>query len=98
MSIKTCLKLVFYYGNIEISNTPSKVLKNGKHKIRVAVSHNQKTSYIVQDVIIDNIKQFKDGRIDETDDKTLWCVSPNFREFKILKQDVIEISHVFFMG
>ena len=43
-------------------------------------------------------RMIKRLHIDDEDDKTLWCVSPNFREFKILKQDIIEISHVFFYG
>lgn len=43
-------------------------------------------------------RMIKRLRLDDIDDKCLWCVSPNFREFKILKQDVIEISHVFFYG
>lgn len=42
---------------------PTKKLKDGTHKIRVAISHKQKTSYIVQSVIIDSETQFKDGRI-----------------------------------
>lgn len=43
-------------------------------------------------------RMIKRLRIDEDDHKCLWCVSPNFHEFKILKSDVIEVSHVFFYG
>lgn len=43
-------------------------------------------------------RMIKRLRIDEDNDNILWCVSPNFREFKILKADVLEISHVFFYG
>lgn len=42
---------------------PAKVLTNGKHKIRIAVSHNSKTRYIVTDVIVDNSKQFRNGQV-----------------------------------
>ena len=42
---------------------PAKVLKGGKHKIRIAVSHLSETRYIVTDIIIDNAKQFKNGQI-----------------------------------
>ncbi|MFA6813432.1 MAG: site-specific integrase [Bacteroidaceae bacterium] len=42
---------------------PTKVLKNGKHKVRIAVSHNQDTRYIVTNVIIDSEKQFKEGQV-----------------------------------
>lgn len=43
-------------------------------------------------------RMIKRLRADDTDGNILWCVSPNFREFKILKTDIIEISHVFFYG
>lgn len=43
-------------------------------------------------------RMIKRLRIDKSDNNILWCVSPNFHEFKIMKQDVIEISHVFFYG
>lgn len=42
---------------------PTKILKDGTHKIRVAVSHNQKTSYIIQNIVIDSELQFKNGQI-----------------------------------
>lgn len=42
---------------------PTKVLKNGTHKIRIAVSHQQKTSYIVQSIAIDSLTQFRNGQI-----------------------------------
>jgi site-specific recombinase XerC len=42
---------------------PTKVLKNGKHKVRIAVSHNQITRYIVTNVVLDSEKQFKDGQV-----------------------------------
>jgi len=43
-------------------------------------------------------RMIKRLRVDNNDNNILWCVSPNFHEFKIMKQDVIEISHVFFYG
>lgn len=42
---------------------PAKVLKDGKHKIRIAVSHKQDTRYIVTRHIVDNEKQFKSGLV-----------------------------------
>lgn len=42
---------------------PAKVLKGGKHKIRISVSHNGETRYIVTDIIIDSEKEFKNGTI-----------------------------------
>lgn len=43
-------------------------------------------------------RMLKRLRIDDNDKSILWCVSPNFNEFKILKEDILEISHVFFYG
>lgn len=49
--------------NLNAVIVPAKELKGGKHKIRIAVSHNSKTRYIVTDITIDSAKEFKDGRI-----------------------------------
>lgn len=43
-------------------------------------------------------RMLKRLRVDEKDESVLWCVSPNFKEFKIFKEDILEISHVFFYG
>jgi len=42
---------------------PAKVLTSGKHKIRIAVSHNSETRYIVTDVVVDNTRQFRNGQV-----------------------------------
>lgn len=42
---------------------PAKVLKGGKHKIRISLSHNGKTRYILTDIIIDKTTQFSGGFI-----------------------------------
>lgn len=49
--------------NLRAIIVPAKVLKGGKHKVRIAVSHNAKTRYIVTNIIIDSDKEFKDGQI-----------------------------------
>lgn len=41
----------------------AKALKDGRHKIRVAVCHKQETCYIVTRFIIDNLSQFKNGQV-----------------------------------
>lgn len=41
----------------------AKVLKDGRHKIRVAVCHKHETCYIVTNFIIDNETQFKNGQV-----------------------------------
>ena len=42
---------------------PAKVLKGGKHKVRIALAHNGETRYIVTDITIDSAKEFKNGSI-----------------------------------
>ena len=42
---------------------PAKVLKGGRHKIRISVAHNGETRYIVTDITIDSSKEFKNGAI-----------------------------------
>lgn len=41
----------------------AKQLSDGRHKIRIAVRHHHETSYIITQYIIDDISQFKDGRV-----------------------------------
>lgn len=41
----------------------AKVLKDGRHKVRVAVCHKQETCYIVTRFVIDNLSQFKNGQV-----------------------------------
>lgn len=41
----------------------AKVLKDGSHKIRVAICHKQETCYIVTQFKIDNLSQFKNGQV-----------------------------------
>lgn len=41
----------------------AKVLKDGRHKIRVAVCHKHETSYIITRFIVDSEAQFKNGQV-----------------------------------
>ena len=40
---------------------PGKILINRTHKIRIALSHNGETRYIVTDIIVDSEKEFRNG-------------------------------------
>ena len=48
---------------IKLTIFKAKALKDGRHKIRVAVCHKQETCYIVTHFIIDNIKKKKNGQV-----------------------------------
>lgn len=41
----------------------AKVLKDGKHKIRIAVCHKKETCYVVTRFVIDSESQFKNGQV-----------------------------------
>lgn len=42
---------------------PAKILSNGKHKVRISLSHKSNTRYIPTDCIIDDLSQFKEGQV-----------------------------------
>ena len=42
---------------------PAKVKKGGKHNVRIAVAHNSRTRYIVTDIILDSVKQWRNGQV-----------------------------------
>ena len=48
---------------LKLAVVPAKVLKNGKHKIRIAIGHKQETRYLVTRFVIDSPSQFKDGQV-----------------------------------
>ena len=48
---------------LKLRIVPTKILIDGRHKIRIVVSHNSETRYIPTDCIIDNEDQFKEGQV-----------------------------------
>ena len=57
--------------NLFITIVPTKVLADGQHKIRIAVSHNWDTRYIPTSIVIDSLNEFKNGKIVKRSDKEL---------------------------
>lgn len=49
----------------------AKALKDGRHKIRIAVCHKQETCYIVTRFIVDNLSQFKNGQVVKRQDASI---------------------------
>lgn len=47
------------------------MLKNGKHTVRIAVTHSGQTRYIPTDITIDSEKEFKNGRVVKRPDKEI---------------------------
>lgn len=41
----------------------SKTIKGGRNRVRISVAHNGETRYIVTDIILDSIKEFKNGKV-----------------------------------
>lgn len=48
---------------LKLAVVPAKMLKSGKHKIRIAIGHKQETRYLVTRFEITNLSQFKDGQV-----------------------------------
>ena len=72
---------------------PAKPLKDGRHKIRIMLSHNSAATYIPTDCIIDNPNQFKDGKVKGRQDADRMNV--RLRNLLNYYQDIIDgIAHV----
>lgn len=56
-------KFFKFMATLKLTLLKSKVLKDGRHKIRVAVCHKEETSYIITRFIIDSEAQFKNGQV-----------------------------------
>ena len=57
--------------NLFITLVSSIKLLNGKHKVRIAVSHNLATRYIPTNIIIDAENEFKNGKVVKRPDKDI---------------------------
>lgn len=42
---------------------PAKVLKDGRHKVRIRIAHNGRSAYILTDIIINSASEFRNGQI-----------------------------------
>ena len=66
----------------------AKVLKDGRHKIRIAVCHKRETSYIVTNVIVDNESQFKNGQVVKRPDAAI--MNKKLRNLLNEYQDILD--------
>lgn len=57
--------------SLSLAVVPAKVLVDGTHKIRVAISHKHETRYLTTRFVLENIKQFKSGRVIGRDDSAI---------------------------
>lgn len=48
---------------LKLAVVPAKMLKNGKHRIRIAIGHKQETRYLVTRFEINALSQFRDGQV-----------------------------------
>lgn len=56
---------------IKLTIFKAKVLKDGRHKVRIAICHKQETCYIITRFIIDNLSQFKNGQVTKRPDASI---------------------------
>lgn len=68
---KLILQFLISMATLKLTIFKAKVLKDGRHKIRVAVCHKQETCYIVTRFIIDNLFQFKNGQVVKRPDASI---------------------------
>ena len=70
--VETHFTLPFYcrriMANLFPTIVPGKVLKDNTHKVRIALSHNGETRYIVTDIKIESAKEFKNGIVIKRND------------------------------
>ena len=79
---------------IKLAVVPAKILKNGKHKIRISLSHASNTRYIPTDCIIDDLTQFKDGQVVNNDNAA--CMNKKLRtllnHYQTILDEVYDIN------
>jgi site-specific recombinase XerD len=72
---------------------PAKALKGDRHKIRISVSHNGETRYIVTSIVIDSAKEFRNGQVVKRPDAAM--LNTKIRaELQKYQQAVDEISYI----
>lgn len=55
---------------LSLTIVPGKALKDGRHKVRIAVAHRSQTRYILTDVVLNSTKEWKNGKVVKRDDAT----------------------------
>ena len=70
---------------LKLAVIPAKVLKNGKHKIRIAIGHKRVTKYLVTRFVVDSPDQLRDGQVIDTPDAShinmkLRCILNAYQE------------------
>ena len=73
---------------IKLAVVPAKVLKNGKHKIRIAIGHKRITKYLVTRFVIDSPDQLRDGQVVDTPDAS--CINVKLRNLLNTYQDALD--------
>lgn len=79
--------------NLFITIVPNLKLKNGKHTVRIAITHSGQTRYIPTDVTIDSENEFKNGRITKRPDKDILNAKLN-RELNKYEERCLNIPHI----
>lgn len=67
---------------------PHKKLKDNSHKLRIALAHNGETKYIVTDIVISSLSNFKNGKIIK--EKNADFLNTKIRKLIVYYQTLIE--------
>lgn len=73
---------------LKLAVLPDRTLKDGKHKIRVSISHKSDTRYILTPYVIDNISEFKNGQVINRPDASI--MNSRLRKKMNFYHDVLE--------
>lgn len=76
-----------------ITIVPNLMLKNGKHTVRIAITHSGQTRYIPTDITIDSDKELKNGRVIKRPDKDFLNTKLN-RILNLYEERCMNIQHI----
>lgn len=65
------LSEIIAMAELSLTVVPAKVLSDGTHTIRIYINHKNETRYIITRFRIDNICQFKNGRVVNNTDASM---------------------------
>lgn len=76
-----------------VTIVPNLMLKNGNHRVRIAVTHSGQTRYIPTEVTIESEKEIKNGRIIKRSDRDILNVKLN-RVLNMYEERCMNIQHI----
>lgn len=73
---------------LKLTVLPDRTLKNGKHKVRISISHKSDTRYIQTPYVIDSMSEFRNGQVVTRPDATI--LNSRLRKKLNFYQDILD--------